>query len=166
MSARGYKVFSRSAQQLPAPSNAQIPSSCTSLPSLAVLPVCPTAPAGTCLPGAKANTWQAGFCIQPQPVLIRTLRPLSGTPAGKAPWLLPNEKDKAIQSSISFRPCLFACPSFTYFLAASFGMRWNRYGEASAALHSIPKTLQANPKPSYRQGRHFGIIPYTQKGIH
>ncbi len=64
---------------------------------------------GRDLPAAKANTWQAGFRIQPQPVLIRTLRPLSGTPAGKAPLLLPDEKDKAIQSSISFRPCLFAC---------------------------------------------------------
>ncbi len=35
--------------------------------------------------------------------------------------------------------------------------------KASPALHSIPKTLQAHPKPSYRQDRHFGIIPYTQK---
>ena len=33
----GYMVFSRSAQQLPAPSDAQIPSCYTSLPSLAVL---------------------------------------------------------------------------------------------------------------------------------
>ena len=47
MSRKGNKVFSRSAQQLPAPPVPQIPSCCTSLPSLAVLPVCPTAPAGT-----------------------------------------------------------------------------------------------------------------------
>jgi len=50
MSHRGNKVFSRSAQQLPAPSNA-------SLPSLAV---CPTAPAGASASSQRAFTEAGG----------------------------------------------------------------------------------------------------------
>ncbi|MEO1099735.1 MAG: hypothetical protein AAFX57_18570 [Bacteroidota bacterium] len=62
------------------------------------------------------------------------LTPSLTTPAGKAPWLPPQEKGQGYTSSISFRPCLFANAAFTYLLAASFGMRLTRCGEISMPL--------------------------------
>ena len=130
-------MFSRSAQQLPAPPVPQIPNCCTSLPSLAVLSVCPTAPAGTSA-SSHSLSLSAPYALSQarQPAKPRCYSPMKKTRLYKAPF----------HSGLVFLPALL--------LPISWRLR-SGCGGTGAERPTLPSIQSQKP---YRRAQSLPIV--------